>query len=277
MTYSTPAEAEYVLARTTAEHDRLTRQSRLVSKITQHFLERTEIGPGMRALDIGSGVGDVALLVSRMVGPDGAVVCVDTDAAALAVARQRAQQRACNNISFCTGNFHTYENSGVRFDAIVGRCVLLHQQAPIAALEAAIRHLRPGGIVAFQEPWFSRGFCYPAAPLFQEMIGWLHATVAASGLDGDIGLRLPSIFLSAGLPRPQLTFEMLVDCNPESELYEFCVETVQSLLPRMTELGVTTAAHVRVDTLAERLRKEAATLNSVIGVMPLMGAWCNKV
>jgi hypothetical protein len=33
---------------------------------------------------------------------------------------------------------------------------------------------------------------------------------------------------------------------------------------------------VQIDTLAERLRQEQAVLGSVVGVMPLMGAWCRK-
>jgi hypothetical protein len=172
-------------------------------------------------------------------------------------------------------DFHQYQTS-VLYDAVIGRCVLLHQSQPVVALEAVLRHLRPGGIVAFQEPWFSRAFSCPEAPLFQKMLGWLHFTVQASGLDSDIGVRLPSLYLSAGLPRPKLSFEMLVNCDVESEVYDFCADTVRSLLPRIEELGISTAEKVQVDTLAQRLRSEASALGTVIGVMPLMGAWSKK-
>jgi SAM-dependent methyltransferase len=263
---------EYVLGRTLAEHHRLNRQGRLISGITRHFLEEVGLAPGMRVLEVGSGTGDVALLAARTVGPSGQVVCIDSDSAVLAIGKQRADDAGLSNILFHACDFHHYQTS-IAFDAVIGRCVLLHQAEPLAALEAVHKHLRSGGIVAFQEPWFSRAFSCPEAPLFQEMLGWLHGTLAASGFDGDIGVRLPSLYLSAGLPRPKLSFEMLVDYGAESEVYDFCIDTVRSLLPRIEELGISTAEEIQLDTLVTRLRAEASTLETVIGVMPLMGAW----
>jgi hypothetical protein len=178
-------------------------------------------------------------------------------------------------MQFHTCDFQDYMCNGL-FDAVVGRCVLLHQHNPATALTSVAKHVHSGGIVAFQEPWFSRGFSFPKAPLFDEVIGRLHSTVGASGLDGNIGLRLPSIFASAGLPAPKLTFEMLVDCSPGGEICQFVAETVRSLLPRLEQLGIAASAHVQIDTLVERLRQEQAELGSVVGVMPLMGAWCRK-
>lgn len=275
MATATKPQAEYVLGRTPAEHHRLNRQGRLLSKVTQHFLQETALAPGMRVLDVGSGIGDVALLAARAVGKSGQVVCVDTDRSALSVAKERAALEGLSNVSFHSCDFHQHQTSDV-YDAIIGRCVLLHQTNPVAALKAVLKHLRSGGIIAFQEPWFSRTFSYPDAPLFQKMIGWLHDTVQASGLDGDIGVRLPSLYVSAGLPRPTLTFEMLVDCSAESEIYDFCTDTVRSLLPRIEELGISTAAEVQLETLARRMRSEAWDLGTVIGVMPLMGACAKK-
>jgi SAM-dependent methyltransferase len=266
---------EYMLGRTHAEHDRLNRQGRLISNITRHFLEEMGLRSGMRVLDLGSGVGDVALLAARMVAPGGRVVGIDLDESALQRARHRAATEELSNVQFHACDFQDYTSSCL-FDAVVGRCVLLHQPNPAMALTSVAKHARSGGIVAFQEPWFSRGFSFPKAALFEEVIGWLHRTVRESGLDGDIGLHLPSIFASAGLSAPKLTFEMLVDCSPDSEICQFIADTVRSLLPRLEQLGIIASARVQLDTLAERLRQEQAVLGSVVGVMPLMGAWCRK-
>ena len=269
---ATVTQAEYVLGRTLAEHDRLNRQGRLISKLTQHFLEAAGLTGGMRVLDIGSGVGDVALLAAGLVGGSGQVVGIDSDMAALKVAKERATQQGLRNVLFHASDIHRYE-APVEYDAVIGRCVLLHQSDPLATLQAALKNAQRGGIVAFQEPWFSRAISCPEAPLFQEMIRWLHDTVLASGLDADIGVRLPSLYMSAGLPRPKLAFEMLVECNPESEIYDLCVDTVRSLLPRIVSCGIRTAQQIQIDSLAQRLRSEASALVTVVGVMPLMGAW----
>ena len=275
MATHTTSGTEYVLGRTLAEHHRLNRQGRLISGITRHFLEEIGLTSGMRVLDVGSGTGDLALLAARAVGPSGRVVCVDIDSAALEIAKRRAEEQGLNNIVFHACDVHRYETP-IAFNAVIGRCVLLHQTDPLTVLEAAVKHLRSGGILAIQEPWFSRAFCSPEAPLFQQMLGWLHATLAAGGFDGDIGVRLPLLYLTAGLPRPKLSFEMLVDSGAESEVYDFCTDTVRSLLPRMEELGICTAERVELNTLATRLRAEASALETVIGIMPLMSAWSKK-
>jgi ubiquinone/menaquinone biosynthesis C-methylase UbiE len=275
MTSSCKVESEYILGSTDAEHDRLNRQGHLVSKITRHLLEEAGVEPAMRVLDVGSGVGDVAFLVAERVGPTGHVSCLDTDRAALQTARERAAAAGLTNISFHVGDLRRFQSS-IGFDAAVGRCVLLHQSDPSAALESVVRQVNTGGLVIFQEPCFSLAFSNPPAPLFDQVIGWLHQTLSAGGFDMDVGMRLYSIFVSAGLPAPMLAFEMLVDGNPESDIYEYCTDTLRSLLPQMERLSITTAALVQVETLAQRLRQEAATLGSLVGVMPLMGTWCRK-
>ncbi|HWY59266.1 MAG TPA: class I SAM-dependent methyltransferase [Terriglobales bacterium] len=268
-------QLEYMLGRSHDEHDRLKRQGRLISKITRHFLEAMGLHSGMRVLDVGCGVGDVALLAASMVAPDGQVVGIDLDEAALRMARHRAAVEELHNVQFRAADFQKYMSDGM-FDAVIGRCVLLHQQNPGTALSSVAQYVRSGGIIGFQEPWFSRGFSFPRVPLFEEVIRWLHSTVEASGLDGNVGLRLPFIFASIGLPAPKLTFEMLVDCSPDSEVCEFVAHTVRSLLPRLEQLGIVSSARVQVDTLAGRLRQEQAELGGVVGVMPLLGAWCRK-
>jgi 2-polyprenyl-3-methyl-5-hydroxy-6-metoxy-1,4-benzoquinol methylase len=266
---------EYMLGRTKAEHDRLNRQGRLISKITRHFLEEIDLRPGMRVLDVGSGVGDVTLLAARMVAPGGHVVGIDLDESALQRAGHRAAAEKLSNAHFHACDFHDYTSNDL-FDAVVGRCVLLHQHDPARALASAARPVRSGGIVAFQEPWFSQAFSFPKLPLLEQVTGWLHRMVEDSGLDGEIGLRLPSLFAAVGLPAPRLSFEMLVDCAPDSEIFPFVADTVRSLLPRLEQLGITTSAQLEIDTLVPRLHQEQAELGSVVGVMPLMGAWCRK-
>ena len=71
--------ADYPLGNTDAEHERLIRQAARVAPITERFFREAGIGPGQRVLDLGSGVGDVAMLVARLVGPSGEVVAIERD------------------------------------------------------------------------------------------------------------------------------------------------------------------------------------------------------
>jgi hypothetical protein len=48
------------------EQTRLERQAALNDPITRHVLDVAAIGAGMRVLDLGSGAGDVAIMLSRL-------------------------------------------------------------------------------------------------------------------------------------------------------------------------------------------------------------------
>lgn len=265
----------YVLGDTAAEHERLHRQSRLLDRITRHWLENIGVRAGMRILDVGSGVGDMAMLLASLAGPTAEIIGVDLDGCALAIARQRVAQAGFHSVSFRVGNFLDYESDRA-FDAVIGRMVLVHQPDPTSVLRSLLTHLRPGGIVGFQEPWFSQIVCYPQVPLMQDLMGWITATFKAAGLDPDLGRRLPSIFAEAGLPLPELCFENRLDCRAELEICELGADTVRSLLPTMEGFGIVTREVVAPDTLACRLRRQAVEHGAIFGVMPMVGAWSRR-
>jgi hypothetical protein len=60
-----PSGVPYVLGDTDAEHARLIRQAAIFNPFTERLFRDAGVGPGQRGLDIGSGVGDIAMLVAR--------------------------------------------------------------------------------------------------------------------------------------------------------------------------------------------------------------------
>ena len=91
------------------------------------------IRPGMRVLDLGCGVGDVAFVAADLVGPDGYVVGVDRSPEALARARIRAEQRGLAQVEFFEGDIHD-PAPGRPFDAVVERAVLMYVPDPAEVL-----------------------------------------------------------------------------------------------------------------------------------------------
>jgi len=53
--------SQYALGSTDAEHERLIWQAERVAPLTERLFREAGIGPGQRVLDLGSGVGDVAM------------------------------------------------------------------------------------------------------------------------------------------------------------------------------------------------------------------------
>jgi 2-polyprenyl-3-methyl-5-hydroxy-6-metoxy-1,4-benzoquinol methylase len=96
---SNPAEAcampamnadRYALGYSEREFRRLRFQGEFFRDVTEDVFRRAGLGPGMRVLDIGCGVGDVSLLAAEMVGPSGEILGLDRSPEAIAVARSRA-------------------------------------------------------------------------------------------------------------------------------------------------------------------------------------------
>ena len=78
---NTDAQAiPYALGYTPEEQDRLIRQSARVAPWTRRLFRKAGIGPGHRVLDVGSGMGDVSLILSELVGKEGSVVGLERDA-----------------------------------------------------------------------------------------------------------------------------------------------------------------------------------------------------
>ena len=109
---SFPNASNYVLGQSAHEFERLTLQGRILRPYTEKFFRRAGLSPGMRVLDIGSGMVDVALLAADIVGSGGRVLGVDRDAAALEHARRRSAEQGCSSwVSFDSAKLDEFETA----------------------------------------------------------------------------------------------------------------------------------------------------------------------
>jgi SAM-dependent methyltransferase len=254
------------------EFRRLRFRGEIFRDFTAHMLRRAGIAPGMRVLDVGCGVGDVSLLAAEMVGPKGFVLGIDRSAAALEVARQRAADDKVRHAWFCATEIDAFSPRRT-FDAIIGRLVLAYLPDPSATLRRLCEHLRPGGIVAFQEMASPLVRSVPEGPEFRACCRWILDTFARAGFELDMGGKLFATFGAAGLPAPDMVASARVEGSPQSPVYGYLADVLRSLLPMAERHGVATAAEVAVDSMEERLRIEAVASNACIMLPPLVGAW----
>jgi ubiquinone/menaquinone biosynthesis C-methylase UbiE len=194
------ANSPYVLGATSAEHDRLIRQAAIWDPFTERLFRDAGIGPGQRVLDIGSGVGDVAMLAARLVGPSGSVVGVERDSATVATARSRVASSGLSNVSFMESDVRGVAG-GKLFDAVVGRAILQYLPEAGAALRSLAMLVRLGGIVAFQDVWPASLFHLTAhLPLRSKCASLIYRTMERFGVHMDMELVLYRAFLEAASP-----------------------------------------------------------------------------
>ncbi|PKA43437.1 methylase [Rhizobium sullae] len=263
----------YALGYTKREFRRLEVQGALLHELTEDVLRCAGIGPGMRVLDIGCGVGDVSMLAGKLVGPKGLVLGIDRSADAIDIAERRATEAGqCYWTRFATAELDTFYCDEL-FDAVIGRLILMYLPDPRATLRRLRGFLRPGGVVAFQELAMPLARSVPEGPLFSQCRDWIVGTIERAGFESDMGGKLPMTFAAAGLPAPQMNFAGIIGGGPDSLIYNYIAETVRSLLPAAERAGVTAAAEVEIDTLAERLRSEAVERQACFMPATFVGAW----
>src|SRR3984957_15524820 len=148
---SRDATEEYVLGNSSHEQERLKMQAKFVQQWSEQFFLSAELEPGMRVLDLGCGMGDVSLLVAKLVGPSGRVTGIDRDRVVIEKARERIREEGRDTqIEFLHEELFSFQ-ADRRFDAVVGRYVLLYQPDPVAAIRHAAEQVRPEEIIVFHE------------------------------------------------------------------------------------------------------------------------------
>jgi len=268
------AQPIYALGDSKQELERLVRQAEVFASFTRQLLEQAGIGPGMRVLDAGCGAGDVSFLAAELVGPAGEVVGADISPAAIDWARNRTREKGIGNLSFVSSDPTLMKREG-NFDAVIGRIVLMYYADPARALRKLTDHVRPGGIMAFQEFDMSYMRSFPPARTFEMMTALMKDVFRASGVRINIGLELNSVFLNAGLPGPSLLMDALIGGVSQFP-YEIVAATLQNLLPTIERLKVTSTAELDIESLEERMREEAAACQGIALSPALVGAWSRK-
>jgi len=266
-------EYTYALGHSPRELERLSIQARLVNPITGRFLAAAGIMPGMRILDIGCGAGDTSFLAASFVGEAGEVLGADRSPMAIAQARTRAAELSLRNVSFEVGNPAELEFHG-KFDAVMGRYVLMFQPDPVRMLAGVVRHIRPGGIVVFHEPDWSGVRSMPPVPTYDLVCRWASEVLVASGHNIRMGLRLPATFQAVGLPEPTLRLDAVIAAgSAAAEAMNIVGDLMPMLLPAIEQYGIATTQEVALETLSARMEQEARATGSVVVGRCEIGAW----
>jgi 2-polyprenyl-3-methyl-5-hydroxy-6-metoxy-1,4-benzoquinol methylase len=138
------------MGHTDRERRRLSLQAAVINPLTDSFLRRAGISAGMRVLELGCGIGEVSLMVARLVGPHGHVHCLDFDPTSIETAQARIRSAGHDHVGFEQTDINQHQ-PGRTYDAVIGRHILIHVPDAPAVLRKAAASVHTGGVVAFQE------------------------------------------------------------------------------------------------------------------------------
>jgi len=271
---TTKTTSHYALGSTDAEHERLIRQAALLAPFTERFFRGAGIGTGQRVLDIGSGVGDVAMLAATLVGPSGEVVGVERDERSIDRARTRVALAGLHNVTFTQSDVSHIARMKP-FDAAVGRFILMFLPDPVTVLRSLSELVRPGGVLAFQDPsWAPVLTMSKHLPLWSATASLMCEVSRRTGANLEMGLALYRIFQEAGLPAPAMQLEIPLGNDPE--FVGWIYDIVCSLRPQIQQLNLSLETLGDFTTLSERLQAEVEASNGVVSWMAVVGAWARK-
>lgn len=128
--------------------------------ITEALMEAAELRPGLRVLDLASGVGDPALSLAEAVGSTGRVTASDMGPDMIALAEELARKQKLTNIEFRIANAEALPFPDASYDVLTCRFGVMFFPDLGKALRECLRVLKPGGRAVFvawgkrEQPFF---------------------------------------------------------------------------------------------------------------------------
>lgn len=190
---------EYLLGHSADEEARLRRQPGELAPDSEWLLDRLDLQPGHRAIDIGCGPQGILDLLSERVGPGGRVVGLERSEPTLALARDFAAERHLSNVEVVHGDIKASRLPRASFDLAHARLVLVNVPEPQRVVDEMAALVRPGGVVASHEAdWFG-WICDPPSNAWNALLGAFDAYSSANGIDLAVGRKTHRMLRAAGL------------------------------------------------------------------------------
>ena len=265
---------EYIMGRTSEEYQRLRKQPLLWEPVTNRILEDIGVATGYNCLDVGCGPAEVSRIMGRMARPGGTITGIDTDAGLGQEAFGVLKDTIDCGFNFIEGNVEEIDTiEGHPFDVTFVRFVLIHLGDPLAAVKKIYSWTKPGGYIVVQEYDFISWEVYPEFDAWKEFKKVWYGVCEKAGRDTRIGLKLPSIFVDAGIGIPEGT-DVVGRSGTLERAAPMILAGYKSVLPVALKMGLTTEA--RSQKFYEQMQN-APKENFYSALSPLLvSAWARK-
>ena len=260
----------YVIRGGQLGYDRLQILSRARWPETAALFGRAGLAPGMNAIDLGCGGGNVTLEIAALVAP-AQVIGIDMDDVKLALAREAAATRGLSNVRFQAMNLnHWHEDAA--YEVVYARFVLQHLSQPKEMLRRMWEAVRPGGVLIVEDADFDGWACHPSRPGFEFFTRTYAEVIRRSGGDHTIGRKLYAYFLEAGIGRPEV--KAIQPLETEGEAKSLPWTTLDATADLIVERSIASRDEVEAALLdLERITNDPGCLITGPRIFQL---WCRR-
>ncbi|KAK4616230.1 hypothetical protein CLAFUW4_10024 [Fulvia fulva] len=185
-----------------------------------------QANPSLKILDCGTGPGTVVASLSKYM-PQGTITATDLSPEVVERAASHARDQGVTNMHCQVASIYDFPFGDGEFDVVHAQQVLCHLNQPLEALRSMLRVCKPGGIVALRERDLRMWNWYPDLPGLTEFTKCIRAVMTAAGGSEDMGVRLVSLAMQAGVKREDITATMGTWCYSTREEREMWGETMR--------------------------------------------------
>ncbi|SHN27273.1 methyltransferase domain-containing protein [Actinacidiphila paucisporea] len=264
------APSSYLLGADDSERGRLLAQGEMFAEETAGLLARVAPPQGGRAVDVGCGPLGVLDLLSRAVGPHGAVVGLDAEPRMLEMARRTLAERDLHNVELVLRDAGSSGLEPGGFDLVHTRLLLMNVPHSDAVLSEMAALVRPGGKMAIQDvDWMTR-VCVPEHPAWDRVVTMVAELWRLNGMDVYIGRKLPAMLRAAGFRDVGVTAHTRT-FGPGDPYQTLMVDRAELCRAPLVERGLTTDAEL--SALLEKLRAHLEDPGTNVVHATLFQAW----
>ncbi len=246
------ASRDYLLAGSDIELKRLAYQSMLFENETLTTLEHAGIKQGMKCLDLGCGLGDVSFMMSKLVGPKGSVVGLDTNENLIKLCVERAKKNHTRNATFAVGDVYDTKLKKNSFDLIFSRFLFQHLKEPERAIKEMVSLAHRDGIIATEELDHGSWISYPPIASLEKLRQVYVNLLKSGGVDELVGRKLYNFFCMAGLRSKASAYSICLPLDREP-FNMIGILMAEVLRPRIMKAGLMTDNEF--DEMVKDLRK----------------------
>ncbi len=178
------------------------------ARIGRRTIERLELPPGARVLDVGCGTGASALPAAEKIGPRGHVIAVDLAERLLEIARHKAERHGFKNMEFAIADMEQLGYPDNHFDAVLSVFSIFFVADMARQVRELWRMVRPGGWLAVTT-WGPR-FLEPGTSVWWKAVKDVRPDLVSTTSPWDRILEpqaLRDLLREAGIPDAEIVAE----------------------------------------------------------------------